>query len=94
MTTKITVSEARSRLAAGEVPQEISWVTGSHHMDPDYSVGEYVTRESAGDWTNHPGYSGVRSDERGENESVQQWMLSHLPDSGQVKWLPGAAEKV
>ena len=70
--------------------REASWVTGRHFMDDGYMVGEYVTRNSAGEWTDHPSYSGVNSDERPDDMDILKWVLWNLPKSGIVTVTGGA----
>ncbi len=86
-TTKVSADEARNIIpglvSAGEF-YEASWETGRHFADADYAVGEYVTAESNGDYTDHPRYSGVNTDYRPDDMPVAEWIISCLPKIGQV----------
>jgi hypothetical protein len=62
---------------------EIWWITGKHSADPNYRVGKWVDPSSAGEWTDHPDYSGTRHEGR-QGESVAEWVLMNLPTKGMV----------
>ncbi len=80
MKTKMLVSDLKTQLP--EILDdliEITWITGLHPNDTDYTVGQYITKNSTGDYTNHPNYSGVNEELRDDDCPILNWVKSCLP---------------
>ena len=79
---KCTVAEARElipKLIRDGKFGEVWWITGKHNQDNDYVVGWAVTADSAGDWTDHPNYSGASDQARPDDTSPVDFVLGWLP---------------
>lgn len=88
MTTAYVARQIIPTLIEKALFEEVSWVVGKHHMDPDYDCGIYITCNSTGDWTDHPRYAGVNEEYREEGiETEKDFVIRNfiVDDNKQVK---------